>query len=522
MKRFLSVLLAAVLMLGVLPLASSPALMVKNPDFDVSVNKDTALVGDTLRWEITNLTSGIVPFSYELAVYWKSSKDATGNGELLVVGDKSFIEVIADKPGVYYTKATLLTNNPYGSGISIKWGDSLLTIVSDELLLDLQLDTESVAIEKGESITGSWSAEGGTPPYTYDYEWLISSNDGFELTEKSAQSSADKTDNIKPLWGDSGTLKVLAKDSAGQTALQQATFTIKGAPVEPLDIQLTLDRNPVPLGEAVKGSCRISDGFPPYTYTYSWYVHINGATENLLAATDNKSTEASSSFTPTFGDSGTLQVQAIDAAGRKGMSEISFDIEGSTISGPLELAIFLNKDSTAIGEEIEGSWYATGGTPPYRFAFYWYVYEYYDESHHSGSILEKAVDETHSNVYRFAPSRGSKGEVLVSVWDSLDSQVYYSEWFDITKKAEPTPTPTPAPTTTPEPTPTAVPTATPEPALKGDATADGKIDILDLVAIIDQIISGTPPKSQENANANSDGTVDIMDLVWIIDRIVGG
>ena len=59
------------------------------------------------------------------------------------------------------------------------------------------------------------------------------------------------------------------------------------------------------------------------------------------------------------------------------------------------------------------------------------------------------------------------------------------------------------------------------PALKGDATNDGSIDILDLVSIIDHIVSGAEPASQASADANGDGTVDILDLVWIIDRIVG-
>ena len=63
-----------------------------------------------------------------------------------------------------------------------------------------------------------------------------------------------------------------------------------------------------------------------------------------------------------------------------------------------------------------------------------------------------------------------------------------------------------------------------DPKLPGDANADGKIDILDLVAIIDHIVSGTVPKSLENANANGseDGAIDILDLVWVIDQIVGG
>ena len=56
----------------------------------------------------------------------------------------------------------------------------------------------------------------------------------------------------------------------------------------------------------------------------------------------------------------------------------------------------------------------------------------------------------------------------------------------------------------------------------GDANGDTNIDILDLVSIIDFIVSNTSPASPANADANGDGTMDILDLVWIIDRIVGG
>ncbi|MHC1785781.1 MAG: leucine-rich repeat protein [Christensenellales bacterium] len=60
-----------------------------------------------------------------------------------------------------------------------------------------------------------------------------------------------------------------------------------------------------------------------------------------------------------------------------------------------------------------------------------------------------------------------------------------------------------------------------EEPLPGDSNGDTAIDIVDLVCIIDFIVSDTVPASLANADANRDGTVDIVDLVWIIDQIVG-
>ena len=58
--------------------------------------------------------------------------------------------------------------------------------------------------------------------------------------------------------------------------------------------------------------------------------------------------------------------------------------------------------------------------------------------------------------------------------------------------------------------------------IPGDTNGDETIDILDLVAIIDFIVSGTPPASEANADATGEGVIDILDLVWVIDQIVGG
>ena len=105
--------------------------------------------------------------------------------------------------------------------------------------------------------------------------------------------------------------------------------------------------------------------------------------------------------------------------------------------------------------------------------------------------------------------------------DSMDAYISADGISTLGPITTDTPTPSPTPTPTPAPTPTPEPTATPAPAVIGDANGDNVIDILDLVSIIDYIVSNTNPMSLANADANGDGTVDILDLVWVIDRIVG-
>ena len=96
---------------------------------------------------------------------------------------------------------------------------------------------------------------------------------------------------------------------------------------------------------------------------------------------------------------------------------------------------------------------------------------------------------------------------------------------DVPPTATPTRTATTqAPTSTPSPTQTptvaATPTATPGGTLQpGDANGDGNIDVLDLVAVANQILDVAVASG--NPDCNSDTNVDVLDLVCIANKILG-
>ena len=59
-------------------------------------------------------------------------------------------------------------------------------------------------------------------------------------------------------------------------------------------------------------------------------------------------------------------------------------------------------------------------------------------------------------------------------------------------------------------------------SLKGDANADGEIDIADAVCIVNHVVGKyTPSFDPEAADANGDGEVDIADAVRIVNLVVG-
>ena len=56
--------------------------------------------------------------------------------------------------------------------------------------------------------------------------------------------------------------------------------------------------------------------------------------------------------------------------------------------------------------------------------------------------------------------------------------------------------------------------------LIGDVTGDNVVNIADVTALIDCLLSGTTPPA--GADCNGDGTVNIADVTTLIDYLLGG
>ncbi len=105
-------------------------------------------------------------------------------------------------------------------------------------------------------------------------------------------------------------------------------------------------------------------------------------------------------------------------------------------------------------------------------------------------------DFFHERNFQFVPTKGVKGAAEILFAGPGDDYIRRTDYFTIQPSQEP------------------------DAHHRGDANGDNIVDILDLVSIIDYIVSETACPSMTNADANGDGRVDILDLVWIIDRMV--
>ncbi|HSK68697.1 MAG TPA: Ig-like domain-containing protein, partial [Candidatus Limnocylindria bacterium] len=187
------------------------------------------------------------------------------------------------------------------------------------LSVTVALDRATVAV--GETLTGHWTASGGTALYSnlITTSWIVRSA-GSNLTYTAVVASDGAggfESSFTPATGESLYLRVTVRDAAGiSVSAETPVIPVTGAaPVEPLAITVSLDKASVAIGEAVTAQWSVTGGESPYQplITTMWYA--GGATTTARVETLGGGA-FSSSFTPASGTSVQLRVSMRDAAGR--------------------------------------------------------------------------------------------------------------------------------------------------------------------------------------------------------------
>ena len=200
---------------------------------------------------------------------------------------------------------------------------------------------------------------GGTAPYQYQF-----SVDG---TVVKAKNTTD-TYTWKPGTKGKHTIKCVITDSKGATATVSKTFTAEGEDiVDPLTNNSTVSSTSVKVGQAVTLTGKASGGKAPYTYALL-YKKSTSSTWSKIGEKYGSTT--SGSFKPGSAVDYDVQINVKDAAGT--VKSKKFTIKVSE-AAPTALAntskISATKVSAGTKVTLTGS--ATGGTSPYKFAYYY-------------------------------------------------------------------------------------------------------------------------------------------------------
>ncbi|MHC1787038.1 MAG: dockerin type I repeat-containing protein [Christensenellales bacterium] len=301
----------------------------------------------------------------------------------------------------------------------------------DPMTLTVEVNPASVAVDKEETVTGNWSASGGTKPYTFDVAWGIKTAGApYYLGVEELYQTTKLTDTFQPLYGVSGNLQVSVTDSLGRRVWAEgegAVFEITGVqPVDPLSVTGQVDKSSVAAGESVKGSWSAEGGKGPYFFGYVWEIREKGATNFSWVESGWDTPDTGSSFSPGFGEEGRLSISVKDSLGRTANTQVSFDITDAPPAAPLVLTLDLDKMEVPIGQEIKASWSASGADA-YLFEAYWRV----GEGSQGDMSLGRHLPESDAAGDAFTPSFGTRGEFHLSVTDNLGRKAWKNLSFTI-------------------------------------------------------------------------------------------
>ncbi|MHC1786575.1 MAG: transglutaminase domain-containing protein [Christensenellales bacterium] len=288
------------------------------------------------------------------------------------------------------------------------------------LSCEVSLSSDSVAA--GQAIKASWTITGGKSPYTVACRWRITEsnddNEWFAEDETGGQAS------FVPKIGVIGEFCIDITDAYGASGtFYSKTFSITGSP-EPLSCTVTLDKDTVAAGQAIKASWTITGGKAPHTVACSWFItESNGSTH--WQREDESGGEAS--LSPSVGVEGYFSIQVTDANGTsQRVDSTAFVITGAP--QPLELSIALDRTSAQAGQPITLTATVTGGVQPYQITYSWDVFETYLGEQVRAFRKEIETAETTSAM---TFSVGENGNVRVEVTDGNQSTVSDTKEFTI-------------------------------------------------------------------------------------------
>lgn len=351
----------------------------------------------------------------------------------------------------------------------------------EPLVIEVKLNKESIAAN--ETITGTWEASGGVPPYIYTVNWWLSEGeDSLSWTAKSSRDVVIITDQFTPTFGTSGRLVVHVTDSRGVSSVNRQIYQIIDSEVNPLRLSFTLDKEIVDASklETITANWSISGGSGEYTTDTYWSIsdHSSNYESNTIKSSKGL-TGTSDSFEVGFGRRGTFSLEVKDSKGRKVYDTKMFVITGSQIpEHPLTADIKLSAEEIKGYQTISASVEASGGTGPYTYMFEWHTI---DKDYEMEQFSEQTESKSTTSQAR-VPNLDSEAWVRVRVKDAQHRIAWFGNNFNITAV----------------------------PKLPLDINDDGYVNLEDLIEIVINLLD------EESA-----GDLQIQDLLDIINILTG-
>ena len=200
---------------------------------------------------------------------------------------------------------------------------------------------------------------GGKAPYTYTFMFKRAGNTKWNIigTEWGTKTSATLTPTAEATFD----MRVLIKDGSGRVATKSFQGTVSGKAA--LANNSTLSAASGVKGSKVTVTGKAIGGTSPYKYAF-YYKKSDASSWTTISAYSSTST---ATFTPTAAGTYTVKVSIKDSDGTISSKELSYK---ATSSAALANNSKISATSVSKGTKVTITGAASGGTSPYKYAFY--------------------------------------------------------------------------------------------------------------------------------------------------------
>ncbi len=370
-------------------------------------------------------TGGTSPYKY--AYYYKNSSDSSWT-------------II----GTAYSSATsgsfTAVSGTYTVRANVK--DNTGKIVSKEFIVTIKSaptnnsTISATTVMAGTEVTMTGKAAGGTEPYKFAYYYKKSTDSAWTKAYVTASGSAytkNTTVTFKPTTAGTYNVKINAKDNngTGTVVSKEFTVTVKAAA---LANKSTVSTTSVTANTEVTLNGKAAGGTSPYKYAY-YYKKSTENTWTKAYATSSGSAytkNTSVTFKPTTAGTYNVKINAKDNNGTGTMVSKEFTVKVTADSAALKNNSTVSANTVTAGTEITMTGKASGGTSPYKYAYYYkkstentWTKAYVTSS---GSAYTKYDSKT------FTPKTAGTYNVRINVKDNNGKGKVVSKDFKVTVK----------------------------------------------------------------------------------------
>ena len=212
-------------------------------------------------------------------------------------------------------------------------------------------------IDLGDSFDVRGVATGGTAPYTYAY-YYKKKTDTKWVTAKDYSSTTQVT--IKPNVATAYDICVKVMDSKGTVVKKYFDINVKGE----LSNSSKISATSINLGNTITAKGGATGGTAPYTYAY----YYKKETYTLWVTAKDYSTTTSVAIKPNVATEYNVCIKVKDSTGTIVKKYLNFKV---TAVSKLANTSTISAISISLGNSITAKGAATGGTAPYKYAYFY-------------------------------------------------------------------------------------------------------------------------------------------------------